>query len=185
MKIQLDISFKLGAKKTIWMNIFAVKNKKKKCWPLLFGFLFSFQLRNRFNVFAQSKFLRVLVNELINKKFIYEPAHDKTYLRLVQPAKTQISLRICAGWSESSLVAQVFFIVGFVVRWLSSSLIACAFYSLKAIQRGINENSCHTLWVYRLIWGFARHTVLIVCFVVLWLILFLKILRANLWNHSV
>ena len=37
------------------------------------------------------------------------------------PAKIQISLRIRAVWSESSLIA-------------------CAFYSLQAIQNGINEN---------------------------------------------
>ena len=39
-------------------------------------------------------------------------------------------VRICAVWSESSLIT-------------------CAFYSLQAIQRGINENSCHTWWMYR------------------------------------
>ena len=43
-------------------------------------------------------------------------------------------------------------------------------YSLWAIQRGMNENPCHTGWMYRLIWVFAGHTGLIVGFVVHWLI---------------
>ena len=60
-------------------------------------------------------------------------------MRLVRPAKTQISLRIRAVWSESSLIA-------------------CAFNSLQAIQRGINKNLCHTVWMYRLIWVFAGRT---------------------------
>ena len=64
--------------------------------------------------------------------FIFEPAHDKTYNRLVRPAKTRIRLRIRAVWSESSLIA-------------------CAFYNLRAIQNGMNENPCHTVWMYRLI----------------------------------
>ena len=42
----------------------------------------------------------------------------KPTIRLVRSAKTQISLRIRAVWSDSSLIA-------------------CAFYSLRAIQRGI------------------------------------------------
>ena len=51
----------------------------------------------------------------------------KPTVRLVRPAKTQISLRIRTVWSESSLIA-------------------CKFYSLQAIQRGINENPCCTVW---------------------------------------
>ena len=45
-----------------------------------------------------------------------------------------MSLRICAVWSDSSLIA-------------------CAFYSCMAafIQRGLHENPCHTGWTYRLI----------------------------------
>ena len=46
-----------------------------------------------------------------------------TTVRLVRPAKTQISLRIRAIWSEPSLITG-------------------AFYSLRAIQRVINENPC-------------------------------------------
>ena len=47
----------------------------------------------------------------------------KPTIRLVRPAKTQISLRIRAAWLESSLIAY-------------------AFYSLQAIQREINESPC-------------------------------------------
>ena len=36
----------------------------------------------------------------------YEPWHDKTNKMSVRPAKTQISLGGCPGWSESSLGAQ-------------------------------------------------------------------------------
>ena len=61
----------------------------------------------------------------------------------MRSAKTQISLRIRAVWSESSLIA-------------------CTFYSRRAIQGGINENLCYTGWRYRLIWAFAGHTGLIV-----------------------
>ena len=45
----------------------------------------------------------------------------KPTTRLVRSSKTQIRLRIRAVWSESSLIA-------------------CAFYSLQTIQRGMNEN---------------------------------------------
>ena len=37
-----------------------------------------------------------------NKNKKNEPGHDKTTISLVQLAKTQISLHICAVWSESS-----------------------------------------------------------------------------------
>ena len=67
------------------------------------------------------------------------------------PAKTQISLRSRAVWSESSLIAY-------------------AFYRLQIIQIGINKNPCHSGWIYRLIWVFAGHTGLIVGFAVHWLI---------------
>ena len=66
---------------------------------------------------------------VILEAYKIDPAHDKT--RLVRPAKTLISLRIRAGWSESSLVV-------------------CVFYNLRANQKGINENPCHTVWMYRL-----------------------------------
>ena len=67
-------------------------------------------------------------------------------VRLVRPAKTQISLRLRASWSESSLIT-------------------CTLYNLWAIQRGIHENPCHTGWMFRLIWVFAGHTGLFVGFV--------------------
>ena len=71
--------------------------------------------------------------------------------RLARPAKTQIRQRIRAVWSESSLIA-------------------CAFYNFRDNQRGMNENPCHTWWMYRLIWVFAGHTGLTVGFHLRWLI---------------
>ena len=71
----------------------------------------------------------------------------KPTIRLVWPAKTLISLRIRAVWSESSLIAY-------------------ALNSLQAVQRGMNENSCHIGFMYRLIWVFASRINLIVGFVV-------------------
>ena len=56
----------------------------------------------------------------------------KPTIWLMQPARTPLSLRIRAVWSESSLIA-------------------CAPYSLQAIQRGINENPCQSWWMHRLI----------------------------------
>ena len=71
---------------------------------------------------------------------LFEPAHDKIYdIRLLLPAKTQISMRIREVWSETSLVA-------------------CAFYSLQDIQRGLNKNPFYTGWMYRLIGVFAGDT---------------------------
>ena len=45
-------------------------------------------------------------------------------------------------------------------------LIACAFYNIQAIQRGINENPCQTVWMYRMICVFAGLRDLITGFVV-------------------
>ena len=90
----------------------------------------------------------------------------KSTIRLVRPAKTQISLRIRAVWSESSLIV-------------------CAFYTFQAIQRGINKKPCHTRWMYRLIWVFAGHSGLIVSFVVRWhRCLFLWHVRTGKTDHS-
>ena len=69
----------------------------------------------------------------------------KPTIILVRPAMTQISLRIRAVWSESSLIAY-------------------AFYSVWPIQRRINHR--RTGWIYMLIWIFAGHTDVIVGFVV-------------------
>ena len=69
---------------------------------------------------------------------------------LLRPAKTQISLHIRAVWSESYLSA-------------------CAFYSLRATLRRMNENPCYIGWMYRLIRVLAGHTGFIVGFVVRWL----------------
>ena len=75
----------------------------------------------------------------------------------------------------------------FYTKWFSlicynmvseSSLVAwCAFYGFRAILRRINENPCHTGWIYRLIWVFAGHTSLIVGFLVHWLIFCLERLK--------
>ena len=59
----------------------------------------------------------IILDKIITKT--HEPAHEKTKIRLIRPAKTQIWLRKCAVWSECSLIA-------------------CTFYGLRAIQRGIN-----------------------------------------------
>ena len=56
----------------------------------------------------------------------------KPTIRLVRPSKTQIRLRECAVWSESLLIA-------------------CAFNSLRTIQRGINDNPCNTRRMYVLV----------------------------------
>ena len=53
-------------------------------------------------------------------------------IRLMRPAKTQIRLRIRAVWSEHSLIA-------------------CAFYFIQIIQRGMNVTPWRIGWMYRLI----------------------------------
>ena len=53
---------------------------------------------------------------------------------------------------------------------LESSLVACAFNSLRAILKGITENPYLTGWMYWLIRVFDGHTGLVVGFVVHWLI---------------
>ena len=65
-----------------------------------------------------------------NKRKINEPAHDKTYNKT------------CATSEDSGQPARP--------RTDQSSMIACAFYSLQTIQRGMNKNPCHTGWIYRL-----------------------------------
>ena len=64
----------------------------------------------------------------------------------MRPAKTQIS--------QPSVQSDQF------------SIIACSFYSLRAIQRRINVNPCHAEWMYRRIWVFPGYTDLIEGFVV-------------------
>ena len=81
--------------------------------------------------------LSLLLAKVVAKKYLSQHMTKPTII-LVPPTKTKISLRIHAVWSV------------FADR--------IAFYSLWAIQRGINENPCHTGWMYRLIWVFAGHT---------------------------
>ena len=112
------------------------------------------RMRRLFWIFAEciwpkASFLRLLLNWcwiIINICWISQRTTKPT-IRLVRPAKTQISLRIRAVWSESSLIAR-------------------AFYSRRAYSKGINENPCDTEWIYRLIWVFAGHTGLTVGVVV-------------------
>ena len=54
-----------------------------------------------------------------------------------------------------------------------SSLIAYIFYSLWAIQSGINENPCHTWLMYTLIWVFTGNRSLIYLFIFFFFFLFL------------
>ena len=61
--------------------------------------------------------------------------HIKPTIRFVQPAKTE---------DRSSAQSD------------QSSLIVYAFYSLWAIQRGINEKHCHTGWMYSLNESYCR-----------------------------
>ena len=84
----------------------------------------------------------------IYRSYVSQRTKNPT-IRLVRPAKTQTSLRIHAVWSESSLIA-----------W--------AFYSLRAIQRGKNKNPGHKRMTYKLICVFVGHADLIVDFVVRW-----------------
>ena len=101
------------------------------------------------------------VCEGLSEGLLLSQRTTKPTIRLVRSAKTQISLRIRAVWSESSLIA-------------------CAFYIFRAIQGGIKENPCRIWWQYRLIWVFDYHKDLIVGFVVRWLIVFTCTL--NVWK---
>ena len=74
------------------------------------------------------------------KTSIIEPLHNRTYNDM------------CKQWRLRSVCRSV--------QFNQSLLIACAFYSIRAIKRGINENSCHTVCMYRLIWVFASYTAL-------------------------
>ena len=84
-----------------------------------------------------------LMNTTIpTKRHLNQPTTKPT-IKLSWPTRTQISLHIQAVWSEPLLIT-------------------CAFYSLRAIQRGMNKNPCHTGWMFRLFWVFAGQTGLIV-----------------------
>ena len=77
--------------------------------------------------------------------FINVPEHNKTYNK---------TFATCENLAQPVHLGS-----------LITVLIACAFYSLWAIQRGINEYLCHTCRMYTLIWVFVNHTGLIVGFV--------------------
>ena len=123
------------------------------------------------HLFSSIKYRKYIVRPcflLVYRLFSSFQKMTKLTVRLGRPAKTQISLRIRAVWSESSLNA-------------------CAFDSLRAIQRGINENPCYTGWMYRLIWVFAGHAGFIVGFVKLCLECFANaeyiVMRMKRWSY--
>ena len=87
-------------------------------------------------------------------RLISEPAHDKTYNKT------------CATREDSDQPAHPRRLIRVFVDRMC--LPGCAFYSLRAIQRGINEIPCHLGWLYKLVWVFDGHTCLIVGFVVHW-----------------
>ena len=76
------------------------------------------------------------------KTLSFEPRHDKTNKMAVRPAKTQISLGICAFWSESSLSA-----------WRSIGPLAIHWVHSK--------DSDQTGLMPRLIWVFAGCTLIL------------------------
>ena len=92
--------------------------------------LFSGKNKKNISKYCLLKILpRVLsVKEKLNK--IFEPVNNKTYNKT------------CTTREDSDQHAH------HADRTL---LDACTFYSLHAIQRGINEDPYHTGWVYRLI----------------------------------
>ena len=77
-----------------------------------------------------------------------EPRHDKTNKVSVRPAKTQISLGIRPGWSESSLGAV-------------SSLSAWRNIGSLATHWGHSEDCDQTGRMPWLIWVFAGHTLIL------------------------
>ena len=89
----------------------------------------------------------------------------KSAIWIVRPSKTQIRLRIRAVWSESSLIA-------------------CIFYNLQTIKRGMKYNIYPTGWMFRLIWVFAGHAGLIVGFIVRWLKSQLHVHSWDNWHTS-
>ena len=109
-------------------------------------------------IFNDQNFNDTLTNDIVNFWTIGPRLSTNPTIRLVWPVKTQISLLICTVWSESLLIV-------------------CAFYSLQAIQRGLNENPWHTGWICRLISVFAGYTDLIAGFDVHWFILYLGFFR--------
>ena len=91
-----------------------------------------------------------------------EQTPDKTYIKICATSE----LRSACASAQSD----------------QSSLIACTFYNLHAIQRRINENPCHIVLMYKLIWVFACHSSLIVGFAMCWLKYKLAIMRVTMWH---
>ena len=105
--------------------------------------LFSLINNGNKNRMSSATILKCFKNSLTLKNIVSQ----HTSVRLMRPEKTQISPCFSAVLSASSLVA-------------------CVFYGLQAIQRGIFENHGYTGWMYMLIPVSAGHTGLIEGFLV-------------------
>ena len=84
-----------------------------------------------------------------DQRYIVEPAHDKISIRLVRPARTEISLRI---------------------RAISSVCTDRRYLQPPGDPKMYEREPMPYGWMYKLIGVFARHTGLTVSFVVRWLI---------------
>ena len=83
------------------------------------------------DIWAENAIL--LFRELARLLFTFEPQRQKTYLRHVRQAKIQISLRIHAVWSESSVGAfQIAKTQSFFMRKTLIWLRGCTFYYVVA-----------------------------------------------------
>ena len=107
-----------------WLMLYS---KKKNNFKFVFIDIF---IESSFSAFRSTIGVRIYYTRAKWIHYNLSPRRTKPTIILVRPSKTQISLRIRAVWSESSLIA-------------------CAFYSSKAIQIGMNENPCHTEWMHR------------------------------------
>ena len=120
----------------------------------------------------------IISNYRERNKTVFVPAHDKIYL---SQHMTKPTIR-CATSENSDLPVHLGSLISAV--WSEFLLMACAFYSLQAIQRRVNENPRHSMWMYRLIWVFVGQTGLIEGFVVCWLIYLDMRLSYVCWQYS-
>ena len=138
----------------------SLTNSHKKDGKFTSNLLHKHRMRcERIHVGTMLTQIRILLGS--NPIAVYTVFHCKIHNNMRQcttkPAirrvrrENKISLRIRAVWSESSLIS-------------------CAFYSLRVILWGLKEKPCYTGWMYSLIWVFPGHTGLSVGFVARWLI---------------
>ena len=103
-----------------------------------------------------------LQENMHRQHLLYEPGHNKTAIRFVQPVKTKISLGclISLCWSHEHSTAN------------------------RLSKEGLTR-PCHTEWMYRLLWVFAVYTCLIVGFPMHWLIqmIFCKKIFSTMYFH--